>query len=709
MAGSAGLAAWLATMDVTELEALLRARPDVLRHPLPADLAALADRLADRASVDRALLQLSRPAVQVAEALLALGGSVPRHELLALLGADDEAVAGRVDAALDELRRLALAWPLADRVCVTGGWGAIAHEALGLGRSAHRLLRGLAPEQLERLGTHLGVPRPRAAGAAAVAAALTDPDGLAHRLARVDPDVAAAVHRVAWHGPRRSRVRFPDEGESACDGADVGVRLALQGWMVPTEWGIGEMPREIALAVRGPGYRAPFDPHPPRPATAPVDPAMLRAAGHQKVLAALESVRRLVALLDRAPFTAVASGGIGVRELRRAAKALGSDVDAVRLGLECAAAAELVAFARAGKTTGRPRRGAPPAEVALPTAAADEWLGAEPAEAAARLLLAWWGLPLVPTLRFDEAGRPVPALVRAYGHPELRRLRTGVLGALADLPAGRGLVAADAVCELLAHRAPLDRGAPGDTDRVLATVAEAERLGLVAAGALTPLGHALRDALRSGTPQEVLRAALAGALPAPTRTATFLPDLTALVAGTAAAPLTRLLDTAAVPEIRDTASVWRFTPESVGRALDAGRTAEQLLEELAAAAAGPLPQPLGYLVHDVARRRGQIQVAAAATCVRVADAALGAELAVQRALAPLALRPLADTVLISPRPVAEVLEALRAAGYTPVQQDAGGTPVVATARPRRAPAAVERIAGAPLDLAALAAQLRGAA
>jgi hypothetical protein len=715
MSRSAGLGTWLATLSTAELESILRSRPDVLRHPAPTDLAMLADRLTAQASVNRALLELSKPALQVAEALLALGGSASREELRALLGATDSALAAAVDAAVAELAAMALAWTLHGRVRQVGGWGAISPDPLGLGRPARKLYGRLTAEQLDRIGAHHGVHGLGRAGIDNVVAVLTDPNAVPERLSRADPRVADAVRKLALHGPRRSGVQFPEPGEPV-EPHHVGSQLAVQGWVVPTEWGIAEMPREVALAVRGPGYHAPFDAHPHRPATAPVDPEQLRTAGEHAALAALDSVRALVTLLGHTPLTTVQGGGVGVRELRRAAKELGSDITAVRLGLETAAAAGLVALAREGsnhKSRARTtlRRGyEPPVGVAMPTEAVDEWLAAEPADAFARLLLAWWGLPVVPSLRVDESGRPAPALVRAFGHPEHVRMRSGALAVLAALGPARGLVELDTLRELLAHRAPFDRELPDDAARLRATLAEAELLGLVSNGALTPLGHRLLTAVRTDHPHPELGRALAGALPAPTDTATFLPDLTALVTGIAGAPLTQLLDTAADAERRDITSVWRFTAASVRRALDAGHTADELLAALADAADHPLPQPLEYLVRDVARQHGQVQVRAVATCVRVADSALGAELVAQRGLAPLQLRPLADTVLVSDHPVAEVLEALRAAGYSPVEQDTTGATVITRAPVRRAPTpAAEQWPGTPVDVAALAARLTGAA
>jgi hypothetical protein len=119
---------------------------------------------------------------------------------------------------------------------------------------------------------------------------------------------------------------------------------------------------------------------------------------------------------------------------------------------------------------------------------------------------------------------------------------------------------------------------------------------------------------------------------------------------------------------------------------------------------------LGYLVKDIARQHGQVQVVAVSTCVRVADAALAAQLAAHRALAPLGLRRLADTVLVSAQPADVVVEALRSAGFSPLQQDATGATVVERAPDRRAPVPVERSSpGPPAGMAALAAQLTGAA
>lgn len=146
---------------------------------------------------------------------------------------------------------------------------------------------------------------------------------------------------------------------------------------------------------------------------------------------------------------------------------------------------------------------------------------------------------------------------------------------------------------------------------------------------------------------------------------------------------------------------WRFTPHSVRRALDTGHTADTLLEDLTrASATGTLPQPLGYLVRDAARAHGRMRVLPAACCIRSDDEALVKELAAHRALHDLGLRAIAPTVLVSARPPAATLDALRAAGYAPALESDTGTTTVERLPAHRATApAPTRDPRAPLALA----------
>lgn len=683
---SSGLGPWLAEQSSAMLLELLSARPDAAVAPTPANPSELAARLDTARSVQRALVLLTLPALQVAEALLALGGRAPHAELVNLLGVASDVDEQRLDDALAELTRLALVWPLGGELRLAGSMRQLMPYPLGLGGPAKALFNQLTLVQLERIGSALGFGghAHKSGWVDALAKAVADPEAVTARLGRARPELVEAVERIAWHGPLAAQARLPRARERPEPHA-VGLHLALHGWVVAGEWGeIGEMPCEVALAVRGPSYRAPFDPAPPPPATAPVDAARLHEAMRQAAGTAVDAARRLLAVIDRAPPAMVQAGGVGVRELRRVAKQLGTDEAGVRLWLELAACVGLV--------------GSRGEDVVL-TTAADGWREADPSAALADLINGWCSLAVVPGHRVDDAGKPTPAL--GWGHVPFGAalLRSDLLGELAAL-VPHGLADPGDVEQLgarLAHRRPVLHGHPAVlAPRLRATLAEAGALGLVADGALTELGAQVLAAADTDDPAAAIAETAAGLLPPPASTARFLPDLTVVVGGTVAAALSGLLDEVADAESRDTASTWRFSPASVRRALDGGRDADALLAALTAVAENPLPQPLEYLVRDVARRHGQLAVLPAACCVVAGDRALAAEVAAHRKLTGLKLRLLGDAVLVSAKNAVETLAALRAAGYAPVQRDASGTTVIDRVPPRR----VEQARTSPTQIAA---------
>ncbi|MEV6259212.1 helicase C-terminal domain-containing protein [Streptomyces sp. NPDC051784] len=212
-------------------------------------------------------------------------------------------------------------------------------------------------------------------------------------------------------------------------------------------------------------------------------------------------------------------------------------------------------------------------------------------------------------------------------------------------------------------------------------------------------------ALGGGAGRPSSAAGIGGACPAATATARIGADLTAVVTGTPSARLASLLDSVADRETSGTASVWRFSGGSVRRALDAGRSPEDITADLAAVASGPLPQPLSYLITDTARGHGRVRIAPASCVLHGDEPALLAEIAAHRKLSKLGLRQLAPTVLISRSPLDTTLAALRAEGYAPVAETAEGTVRIEKCRARRAAAAVPapRSSGARNDGRAAAA------
>ncbi|MFG2288081.1 helicase-associated domain-containing protein [Streptomyces sp. NPDC048595] len=440
----------------------------------------------------------------------------------------------------------------------------------------------------------------------------------------------------------------------------------------------------------------PAKPAAPIPATSLHDESQAAAA----TLAA--TVDRLLASLATQPAALRKAGGLAVREIKRLAKAAGASEPHTRLLLDLALAADLIALTRT-----------PAGITALPTGAYDDWLLLPPGRRLAPVLAAWSALWAIPT--HTPFGETPTALVRGHDR-HAPALRHALLAALAAVPPGAGAPLpplphtpspgpesaphTDAALRGLLgaadwHRPLAVSRQPTAEERAAHTLHEAAYLGLVAHGTLTPLGRALLADPRS------LDEPLADLLPPLLEQAHFQADLTAVVPGRPAAALAGLLASAADRESEGHAVTWRFTPASVRRALDAGHSADTLLDDLTrASTTGTLPQPLRYLVQDAARAHGRMRVLPAACCIRSDDESLVKELAAHRALHALGLRAIAPTVLVSGSGPAATLEALRAAGYAPaLESDTGATTVERLPAHRTKAPAPTRDPHAPLTLA----------
>lgn len=627
----------------------------------------LADRLQRPGSVALALPQLALPHLQVAEALAALRVPASRDALAELLGAADGDTTRGLEAVLEVLADHALVW--ADgggKLCMAGPLRQAWDTPLGLDGPLEELLSGTASDELRGMLAALGVKPPgsKSQRLAALVEHHSDPARISSVVAKAPAAARELLEGRAGAGPRPPR--FSVSG-SLGPGPEPGVRWALdRGFLIQDRhrYGRARMPAEVALALRGPGWHAPFQPVSPSVGLAPVP---LREVDGEASAAASAFTAGAASVLSACSATALArlkSGGIGVRELARIGKAAQVGDAVVRLALETASAVGLLA--RDGDRM-------------APTEAYDAWAEQEPPEQFAVLLQAWRNLPLTPTRARDEDNKALPALVGAPPCSGCVEARHGLLAAASRLPAGQGTRVASDLGPLIAWYRPLaDSSADGPPFATV--IREAELLGVLARGALSAIGIHLRTGDTEGLGIECRRL-----LPSATTTARIGADLTAIVTGTPSARLASLLDSVADRETSATASVWRFSAGSVRRALDAGRIPEDIAADLTVVA-GPLPQPLSYLIADTARGHGRVRVAPAACVLYGDEPALLAELAAHRKLAKLGLRQLAPTVLISRSPLGATLAALRAEGYAPVAETAEGTVRIENARPRRASA-----------------------
>ncbi|WP_371481014.1 helicase-associated domain-containing protein [Kitasatospora sp. NBC_00315] len=651
--------------------------------------------------------------------------AVPRTLLLDSLGE-------RAAQELDRLAELALLLPPhGDRLVVPALLHQQVPELRGLGRPARDLLtEAYRAAEIHRVAAGLELPpcRTRDDAQQLVEEHLQDPARL-HRTLADAPREAVELLGALVAGPPRLRTRcFVGDtagyygsggrflfrpGGSGDTGADW---LAERALLVPVGPELAELPGEVATALRDPREPLAYDPEPPAVEGLSELPAGWGGEAQAAATAAASRVELLLRSTAAQPLAVRKAGGIAVRDTRRLAKAVGAPESQTRLWLDLAANAGLIAPHRDAPPPTRGRRPAPPQPARmLPTARYDGWLTASPADRLAPLIATWAVTPEVFSHRPDSDDTPV-ALIAPQDRGAVP-LRRSVLEALARLPEGYGLGPVDALS------GPVQAGFteavrwfgggaadPGNAEpaRVAATLREAELLGVVAHGALTPVGRAALALLRAGAARYFpavpgtgvrltrypalatavggLRTALAELVPPPRTTARFQADLTAVVSGAAAPELTDLLSSVADRESEGHAVVWRIGPASVRRALDAGSDAAELATLLTEVSEGglPLPQALEYLLKDTARTHGRMRVVRSACCIRSDDEALVTELSRARALGRLGLRRIAPTVLISTAPPEETLAALRAAGYAPVLEAETGTTVLERAPEERA-------------------------
>lgn len=626
--------------DDAALLALFEHRPDLL-VPVPTDLGQLAARASSHASVARALDRLTALDLQVLEAVLVAADPAPRGDLLALLG-DDPAV----DAALDRLYAQALLWG--------------SPRLLRLPRPVRDLLHpspaGLGP------APPLGWPADRLAGV----------------LAEAPADARAVLDRLAW-GPSTGRVRHATRPVTPATAVTPVDWLLARGLLVPVDARTVALPRDVALHLRGGRLHPELVSAPPvlAPTPAGTDPTV---ADRRAAAAGAELVRLVEDLLEgwgRAGPPVLRAGGLGLRELRRAAAGLGVDEPTAGLVVEVAYAGGLVG------------RGGDAGGAWLPSRGYDGWRRAETAQRWAALAAGWLASDRVASLvgSRDPADRPRAALGVDLEVPGAGDLRAAVLGELAGLPPGTTTDPAALVARLRWQRPR--RSAATTRLLVTASLAEGEALGVLVRGAVSGPGRALLEGA------EAAATALAPLLPAPVAEVILQPDLTAVAPGPLVRELADALALAADVESTGGATVYRFTPSSVRRALDAGRTAAELHDLLATHSRTPVPQPLSYLVDDVARRHGRLRAGTAAAYLRCDDPALLGEVLADRRTADLGLRRLAPTVLAAAAPAPELLDRLRALGYAPAAEAADGALLLGRPPGRRAEERFDRLRPAP--------------
>ncbi len=676
------------------LTKLLSERPLLLDHC--ASLSRLASFVSTGYAASEALCHTNALQHAVAEVISALDPIHP-HEIATALDLAPDAL--EVAMAVSALERLLLVERQPDgRVAGTIGLSGQFRYPLGLGRPLKVLAAQIDMATLRRAAGLLGLPKSGSKAA------------LIHAVSRFHRD-GEAVRRVLSSAPTGTSQLVERLLDEMLTEVGYGRPPPAASWLLErlmlVRFGsyavAAELPQEVALALRVPPLLkvAPAPPPIKGRAVRDVETPALHQAG-----AAISLLASLVDALDATPAKAIQTGELGVRDLRRLAKA--ADADEATTGM-------LLEMGRAGGLIGRlttpvpfePRRGTrwqePPDPVVewLPTQASDAWLALAPGQRWAALAGAWLDSQTWPARAGARtaAKKTTPAFAHHDDAAEAPWFRRRLLELVRDLGTDVAAPAAQLAAAVVWHRPRSAAWVSTDGSTLTEGIlAEAELLGVVANGALSTLGRALLE------DREVAMGLATAALPPPVREVMIQADLSAIAAGPVERRVAQQLSAMADIESRGVATIWRFSDGSIRRALDQGTTPEQLLAFLDEHAAKGVPQPLRYLVNDAARRHGQLRVAPVSAVVTSDDPALLAEVRAARKTAKLRLRELAPTVLASPLSVEVVLSTLRSAGFLPSEDGPDGVVSVARTVRRRASgiAPVERD---PVDFGAVARRL----
>src|SRR5690625_3232307 len=636
-----------------DLLALMRARPD-LATPPPGSLPGLLARALTRPSLERAIAALNTFQLQVLEAVTVLNHSLGMGAVSA--AAVRRALGGRVAAAavrgeIETLRSQFLLTGSDRNLRVSSTvWAALGPFPAGLGPSLEETLaqRGDLSEEDIKLWT----------------SQLTSSKHVTELIDSGPEKVRRVLDLLTWGPPIGNR------GSGEASDTSPLTWLISRGLLATAGESHVVLPREIALILRDGQTHRDVQPEPPAPdPTAPTGyrPALgsmqkfADASAGERIIEVLQLVELLISEWEDGGPT-LRTGGVGVREVRRLAAALGVEENEAGFLAEITAGAQLLAT-RENDDAWVPSR---EHLVWQQLTAAEKWV---------QIAWSWLSSPRATWLIGQrEQGQIIGPLQPGIDRAWVPRLRQSVLDVLAQTESG-GVLNRDDIYAQLKWHSP--RSAPHET-AVTTFLDHAQWLGVLGAGALTTATRHLLEALQAGDLEAedtaIARAvaAVETALPAQVSEVMVQGDLTIIIPGRPAANLEWLWQVARI-EQRGAAQVLRLTESSVNDAMQSGWSGAEILDRLAQVAVAELPQPVEYLIADVERQFDRVRAHVASSVITTTDSASASEILADPNFEPLRFVRVAPTVLISDLPLTEVTAVLRAHGQSPVTDRAGET------------------------------------
>ena len=454
-------------------------------------------------------------------------------------------------------------------------------------------------------------------------------------------DAKKVLERLIWGPPRGSVGDIKNPGPGV-------TWLLEQKFLVPLDQRTVILPREVAIALRGGKIHKERFIKQPSLSGAKRDERQINLAAIANVSTVLRWVEELLNFWADEPADALRAGGLGVRDLKIISTHLGVDESCTAFVTELAYLASLISIDADDRI--------------LPSNKFDIWLMHTPADRWQMLASQW----LITSRVSGLVGRVEAKNVAALG-PELDRVNAARVRALTlDLLRENQGIAPEwnSFKEVLSWRAPVRRNSSLQDELAEWTLREAEWLGITGQGALSKFGTQFLDGDDLSSINEDLPKTVDHIL--------IQSDNTAIAPGPLEHEISQALAMMAEIESRGGATVYRFTESTIRRALDHGKTGDEIKTFLIKTSKTPMPQPLEYLIADVAKKHGKLRVGNTSSFIRCEDTALISQIMNDKKLEILALRRIAPEVVICDMDATDAMRLLRECGYLPAGESANG-------------------------------------
>ena len=447
------------------------------------------------------------------------------------------------------------------------------------------------------------------------------------------------LERLIW-GPPRGSV-----GDIKNPGAGVAWLLERK-FLLPLDQRTVILPREVGLYLRGGKTHKENLVKAPILSGAKRDDRQVNLAAIANISTVLRWVEELLNFWAEEPADALRAGGLGVRDLKIIANHLGVDESCAAFITELAYLTSLISFDADDRI--------------MPSNKFDIWLMQSPADRWQAIASTWLVTSRVSGLVGRAEAKNVAALGPELDRVNASRVRSLVLSILSENPS----IAPDLASfnALMAWRAPARRTSQEDLSTW--TLREAEWLGITGQGAISKYGVGFLGGEDLNIINEDLPKTVDHIL--------IQSDNTAIAPGPLEHEISQQLAIMAEIESRGGATVYRFSEATIRRALDHGKTGDEIKAFLSKTSKTSMPQPLEYLIADVAKKHGKLRVGNISSFIRCEDTALIAQIMSDKKLDVLSLRRIAPEVIVCDHDATDAMRLLRDCGYIPSAESSNG-------------------------------------